>query len=206
MKKIGDIFLLITLFVLGGALIIQKIYKDNEIKELKRLAKPENTRAGIKNTNQMFFDLGVFMENEAVGFTNIQLKDTANNLTRIKSILPNKNTLFLKISNADCSTCIDTTLNILKEFYTALNGRFILLSDLHNPRQVKVLKSEYNIDAPLFLYNSLEFNFMPLDKDASPYFFVLDKNMKTQLVFRPDYSYPDRTRFYLHQIVKRFNN
>jgi len=111
-----------------------------------------------------------------------------------------KPALVFRFSGEECNNCIEFVIKELKRTFPdfAGNDRVILLVSGINERQ----KEDYYGKPVTNLY--LDDLGLQFEKFSTPFLFILDNDKKCKMMFVPDKSFPELTKFYLETIKARF--
>jgi len=111
-----------------------------------------------------------------------------------------KPTLVFRFSGEECNVCIEFVVKELKRTFPdfAKNDRIILLGSGVNAR----LKENY-YGKPV---TNLSFDDLglPFEQYRTPFLFIIDNDKKCKMMFVPDKSFPNVTRFYLETVKERY--
>ena len=108
-------------------------------------------------------------------------------------------TLVIRLSQQNCQACITVITPLLQKLS---NERVIFLIDYTNKRYFEEFKKTCNVSHRLF---KIESSIIPLDTLNIPYFFLLDKNLKTDCTFIPHKEILSQTQKYLEIIKKKIS-
>lgn len=124
-------------------------------------------------------------ENQTIDSCLILLDENGDSISFQKII--EKSTIVYRFFDSFCFACVETDIGILKEIGKVIGSdRIILISDYTNTNKSKILKEKYSLEFRVFsclgeISLPVETNF-----DQVPYFFVLESNLKTRLVYLTD--------------------
>ncbi len=112
----------------------------------------------------------------------------------------NDKVLIFRFSGEMCNSCLDSWINMIKTNFAdfAENKRILLIGIHLNPR---VKESYYG--KQMLSYKEGDFG-LPLEKTDIPFFFVIDKERVSKMVFVPNLDYPGLTEMYLKNVKKRY--
>lgn len=194
------------LFILNICCIVFILYrlvlKENEVKTLKReiykitlekdgyITKLENTLLRFK---MYFVSEGCRLSPEIV------IKAENEKTLLLKELVKNGKKLVLRISNTHCPACLyDLCPSVARFLKSVGKENVIYLSDYDNARTLTLLKSNYKIDHEVYSVKKID---LPLEESNVPYLFLLDENLKIELIFAPIKELPELTDSYF-QIIK----
>ena len=105
----------------------------------------------------------------------------------------------LRISNTHCPACLyDLCPSVARFLKFVGKENVIYLSDYDNARTLALLKSNYKIDHEVYSVKKID---LSLEESNVPYLFLLDENLKIELIFAPIKELPELTDRYF-QIIK----
>lgn len=141
-------------------------------------------------------DMNTCYADEGETLNNMTLLENGKDRTYLSDVIKDK-TLIIRLSQLNCQACIMAITPLLHKLN---NERVIFLIDYSNKRYFKEFKKTCNANHRLFKIDSLPIS---LDTLNIPYFFLLDKNLKTDCVFVPHKEMLEQTEKYIEIIKKR---
>lgn len=142
-----------------------------------------------EDMNTCYINEGETLNNNMLLLENGKEKSSLSNAIKDK-------TLVVRLSQLNCQACIMAITPLLQKLS---DERIIFLIDYTNKRYFEEFKKTCNDNHRLFKIESLA---LPLDTLNIPYFFILDKDLKTDCVFVPHKEMINQTERYL-EIVKK---
>lgn len=131
---------------------------------------------------------------------NMILLEEGKEKANLAHLVKNK-TLIVRLSQMNCQACIMAFTPLLQELKDC---RVIFFMDYTNKRYIQEFKKSYIIGDYRFF--KVEFLPIPLDTLNIPYFFLLDRNLKTECVFIPHKEMINQTEKYLEIIKNRITS
>lgn len=141
-------------------------------------------------------DMNTCYANEGETLSNVTLLENGIDKINLSDVIEDK-TLIIRLSQLNCQACIMAITPLLHKLK---NERVIFLMDYTNKRYFKEFKKTCNDNHRLFKIDSL---LTSLDTLNIPYFFLLDKSLKTDCAFVPHKEMLGQTEKYLEIIKKR---
>lgn len=168
-----------------------QVYKYKDISKLKDLNK---ARQFV--TNQMKSN----MIDESIRLPNKYVVSEQGDSVMLGELLDSKKKLILRISEFQCNSCIDSTLLLLNKYSSVLQNKAIVIASIIGTRNRIVFKRVHNLNFPFYYIDekSLQLN---AEKGITPYFFMLDSSLTSDLVFVPDKTKTELTDFYLKKVI-----
>ena len=115
--------------------------------------------------------------------------------------------VILRISDQNCSVCVDAELEELENLQKKLTEKqVVVLASFENKRELRILtEGVKKLGVPIF---SIRFDkvHLPIEEVNIPYYFMLDSDWSVSNVFIPKKSFPDLTNTYFNAIASKFNN
>lgn len=190
-KYLRLIFALLILLIIGNVLVIWNAGKGNT-----RDQEPPVDYYYLTELYQFT------LQNELMSIANPQvyLGNDADS-TRFLSDLVESPTLVFRFSGEACSVCTDFVIKELRRTFQDFRseGRIILLgSNVSNA----IKEDHYGKNVTSLLLDDLN---LPFEQYNIPFFFILDSDFKCKMMFIPDKSFPDLTKYYLETIRARFS-
>jgi hypothetical protein len=123
----------------------------------------------------------------------------------LKSLLSDNIKLVFRYNENHCNSCVEEALKPLMEISAKIGvDNILILTSYRNVRTMQIYVKKY---APgITVFNSNEVLNLPIEKQNTPYFFVIDNTLKTQLVFVPVKEIHGYTREYLNILHQRYFN
>ncbi len=111
--------------------------------------------------------------------------------------------LILRISDKHCDVCVSEALMDFEDF-TKQNPHIkgIILASYDNYSDLFHIRSRYS---NIHVMNVGRLNF-PVDELSTPYLFLTNRTMLTDMVFVHQKEFPEKTKGYFEAIIERFNN
>jgi hypothetical protein len=197
MKKIIIPFVIISLFAFNAFTLVrfknlkQHIVKNKVIVNYKKKIKDDEL-----NAYKVSFKANLLSSN--IQLDRLMIKDSLNKIIRPKEIFNagQKQILVYRFSKMHCESCVVASIKIIRKWMDSIGSEnIIFLGNYRNNKIFRKTISEYDIENLKF-YNTSQFN-MAVEEIGYPYFFMLDKNLKTSNVFVPDKGLPKITEEYL---------
>lgn len=196
MQKFTNTLLFGTIIILIIGVIYQKRNTGIAEKQHKNISKREE---------QKYLKLEyASLLNNYIQLNNPKIWNETNKQLHLKEIVSEPKLIF-RISEFNCSSCVDSAIVVLNNYYSKFNDKLIILASYSNVRDLYVFKRINRIESPVYNIKEGEIR-LPADKGVSPYFFLLDENLKTNLFHRPLKSNKDRTIRYLNLVMKKMEN
>lgn len=145
-------------------------------------------------------DMNVCYANEGEALKNsMVLLENGKEKTNLSDVIKDK-TLAIRLSQLNCQACIMAIIPLIQKLK---NERVIFLIDYTNKRYFEELKKTCNANHRLFKIECLDIS---LDTLNIPYFFLLDKNLKTDCTFIPHKEMISQIEKYLEIIKRKVSN
>jgi len=147
---------------------------------------------------------GLQYESENFLLADCEVKQSTGETTVWKSVIGDKPKLIFRYTESHCNSCVEHSLNMLAVYKEYIEDENILiLATGKNLARLRIYLEKYKLDNIQVLY-TLEQTNIPIERYDFPYFYILNSDMKTQLVFLPIKEIPDLTKRYLDIIHLRF--
>lgn len=131
----------------------------------------------------------------------IQLIDSAGCVKKIKQEFKKVKKLVLYFDTSDCMACVELILPSLKKLMHEVGeSKVCFLITSQNRREVSVFKHINKLNNPIYEVQSLG---LSLENENTPFFFILDEQLKTNYVYIPRRDMLQQTEKYLNLIKKR---
>lgn len=108
--------------------------------------------------------------------------------------------LVLRISDTHCEACTTEALYDLLEYSSGLDAAVVVLTNFINSRSVDV----FRISHPDFVVLNEASIDLPVERLNTPYFFLTDRTMLTDMVFVHQKEFPEKTKGYFEALQSRF--
>jgi len=188
----GNLTFLLGIIFVRIVLFVSIILKHKEPAVHKMSNKAEDylfvISNNLQNDNQILSNKLVLIENDG----SFQVLDSIINEAK----------LIFRYSNLHCHSCIDKQMDLLSKYSDSIdNDRIILFTYYQNLRDLFLFKRLNHIRFKTYNVKSLD---IPCEELQSPYFFVLDKNLKINDSFLPSKKDTILTINYLSTIFSKF--
>lgn len=114
--------------------------------------------------------------------------------------------LILRIKETDCSVCVMNELKNLNSYKDVLINDVLVLGSYTSERTLRVLLKRKNLN---IISHNIPFNFFEhfsFEVYNSPYYFILDPNLKISNIYIPDQMFSNMTKEYLDGVVRLLEN
>lgn len=117
----------------------------------------------------------------------------------------NQPVLVVRFPELSCTTCMDSLITYLSENFHGkqLNDIYFLIDNTHRV-YMRQFKRLHGITFPNIIEVEPSVEILKLDKNKSPYMFILDKNYITRSVFIPERDRPHETKAYIKIIKNKY--
>lgn len=202
MARIKNIVLIVAVLCCIGTTYLYLAQNKKQLKLLKVLndlqydykQKQESQAFQLATLRE---DMNTCYANESETLkSNMLLLENGKNKINLSDVIKDK-TLIVRLSQQNCQACIMAITPLLQKLS---NERVIYLIDYTNKRYLEELKKTCNANYRLFKTESLV---LSLDTLNIPYFFLLDKEMRTDCVFIPHKEMIIQMEKYLKIIEKK---
>lgn len=173
---------LISIFCFGTVLIssrtVVKINKQNE--ELKNQYNDKSEE--LESLNRK---LNLIYNSESKVLSNIMLVNWENDSIPIKKLI-NEPRLIYRVYDETCVECFEDELDILKELGKEIGVQKIFIITDKDLIDMKAILSRKGMNIPFFKYKkrfNLPFDKKELNPNDVATFFILDSNLKTDMVY-----------------------
>lgn len=110
-------------------------------------------------------------------------------------------TLVLRYSSFSCTPCVDSAVELIKNFIKENPNIDVLLIGTYGlAQELRRFKRTNGLLTQVYHVNSLK---LPIEKENIPYLFILDKDMKVIDIFIPRKELLEQTANYLKQIKEQ---
>jgi len=181
--------LIVFLILINGIFLIKII---NRQKNVERVKPPQDIDYAIRSLSEAVI-VGYKTEGLPVNLRNNQ--DSLFLLT----LIHNK-ALILRISDTHCEACTTEALSDLLGFSSDLNVVKVILTNYINSRSIEVFKTTY---PDFFVFNEESVD-LPIERINTPYLFIVDRSMLTDMVFVHQKEFPEKTKGYFEALKNRF--
>lgn len=122
----------------------------------------------------------------------------------ISDVLSENNKMVFYFSENHCSDCIKSALNEIINIpdSTTLNN-YIILCNYLNARHFQTLLKEYDLRVPIYNINGQRLN-IPAEEMNSPFFFIINSDLRCRQVFIPIKEIENYTANYLEKMNKKY--
>ena len=133
--------------------------------------------------------------------SNVKLTDT--NLTKhtLDDVLCKGPVLILRYAETNCGSCVFFALEKIKEAAKKHQIIPVIMAEYSDLIPFKNAVSNFNTEQ--FPFYNVE-TLTTLDKELTPYYFILMPDHTMQAVFFPDKMFPQITDLYFEKVVERF--
>lgn len=184
-----------AILVIFNILLLQKHFqfkKDLVTKTSQALKERENSQRIL---------MAQVLLNEGFAFErNMSVSDLSGVDVKLLDVMNEGSKLVLRFSQNSCKPCIDKQIEFLEEF-SKVNGRdkVVLLMSSSNANDLKIFKQTNNVSLPIF---RLAEGLVPSVRESqnAPYLFLLNKDLRTSLIFTPDKEIHTNTAAYYRQV------
>ena len=116
-------------------------------------------------------------------------------------------TLVLEVSEFNCSSCIDSTISILRQYEELLKTKCLLLVETHGMRNKILFERVSNLKLPVYYIERsvIDDKNVSNENKTTPYFYVLDKELSVKYYFRPEKTCVNVTKLYLSEVIKKLD-
>jgi hypothetical protein len=135
---------------------------------------------------------------------NLLLKSESGDMIKLGNLINKENMLVVYHSQLNCDACVEFQINMVKEYLDKIGKYNILfITAYSNLRNLLLFNKIYSMGCPIYAIedNTLQ---IPIEEENEPFFFEIDKNMRTNQVFIPRREIPDLTKKYLGMMSKRY--
>ena len=193
-KKLKILFLFIVILLLFNIFFYSQGKKNVQI--VDRMQKQLKTEAYKNIIFSQLIELQIKSEGTPIGEKN--LKDINDSLIQINSLMNNNNLLFvIRYSSISCETCLNQTIELVKEILQPINDKVIFLAKYSSSKDLIEFANVNQLKYPIYNIDEIV---TPSDSLNSFYFFCLDCQGNTSKVFIPQESNVKLTRNYLNHI------
>ena len=205
-NKIGGKTLVIALVIflfLGNFFQYYLSNKQNDkcmeiIQSMKQEAEKSAANRDFENF-EMKNDIRTFLQNDGLKFPVDILVDELGGKTSIPlRQLLHRETLVVRISQANCMTCLDAILPLLSHLK---KENILLLADYTNARFLKKMVENHHLSFPCYRIKRLPD--LPIEKLGVPYLFLLDKDGEMHSLYIPHKEMLDEVEQCLEIMVSR---
>ena len=121
-------------------------------------------------------------------------------------ILDQSQLVVLRISDQNCSVCVDAELEELERLQQKLTEKQgVVLASFENKRELRILtEGVEKLGVPIFSIRFDKVN-LPIEEANIPYYFALSSDRSVSNVFIPKKSFPDLTNAYFTALATRLN-
>lgn len=109
--------------------------------------------------------------------------------------------LILRISDTNCEACTTEALSDLLEYSSSIVALKVVLANFSNSRSIDVLKISY---PNLIILNEASID-LPIERINTPYLFLTNRSMLTDMVFVHQKEFPEKTKGYFEALQARLN-
>ncbi len=196
---------LILILICLSFVLFKLALRVNQVRVLKKEIYEIEQKQDINTTRidnlQLRFKLSFLNEEEKLA-TDLTVKNEEGKLLKLSELVKEGKKLVLRISNTHCSACLHNLSPFVAEFIKSVGeNNVIYLSDYENTRILRLLKSNYKINNEVYSIKQLN---LPIEASNIPFLFVLDEQMKVQLLFAPIKEMSKLTEDYFNAIKYRF--
>ena len=135
-----------------------------------------------------------------------EITDNENNTYYFSKILDDKTSkhkLVFFFSSYSCNSCIDSEIKNIKSYEHLIDqDNIIILAQYESIRQLRSFLSNQELTIPVYCVNSNSLNI--LDTENTPFYFLINSNMKMEMFFIPIKEIPSYSKMYYMTIYKRF--
>lgn len=201
-EKQTIIYVVVILFVCQVVVIVISIIDKRKMVaekiELKRTIEKYDKRAFYLEEAIKLYPLydEMFLPN------NLELRTESGDTVRISSLLTSHDMVILRISEANCISCVQMFNEILNSEMDEMINRVIYICDYSTNKKILFYKKMLNIRMPIYISMDLK---IPIEKENKPYLFVLNKDMEMSKIYFPINGESEMSREYL-QIIKKMLN
>ena len=128
----------------------------------------------------------------------ISLKNNQDSLFLLT--LVHNRVLILRISDTHCEACTTEALSDLLENSASLDVAVIVLSNFINKRTLDIFKLSY----PNYYVLNEESIDLPVERINTPYMFITNRSMLTDMVFVHQKEFPEKTQGYFSVLKDRY--
>lgn len=196
------------IFILLVAVLISWIYhykvvekqhvdysREMETLEKKYYEKTEKNDFALFTLKE---DMRVCMQNEGLRIgEKLMVSDEKQEAVLLQQVFQ-KNTLVVRISQANCQVCVEAVMPLLKKSGIQ---QIVILGDYTNKRFFRKMKELHEVDFRCF--KTEESFHLPIDDLNIPYLFATDKNLLVSNLFIPHKEMLEQTELYLSIISER---
>lgn len=132
------------------------------------------------------------------------IKDINNNSFNPDSLLNLNTKLFFRITENNCSPCVEQEIKNLKLFKGKIqDSNIVILASYKGVNDLKILKERYDLDYRILNMPFSAFDYNPVESQNFPYFFTITRQKEANSIFVPDKSLPQLTIDYLNYFRKQ---
>ena len=135
-------------------------------------------------------------------FQKIMLEDTLSNEVPLSKLASQSPLLIFRFSELNCSSCYETELFSLHDFFSTKNRQIAILGSYRERRHYIMFKRGNRIELPFYRIPHDAFDWT-LEDYGSPYYFILHPDMTVSHIYIPDQVFPELNKQYLER-VKNF--
>lgn len=195
----GIVLLIILNIVLLFQLKSEKVYTQAISERHNEQLSKEQLKSQL-----LFRNLFYQYESEALHIVDFSLKDIeTRDSFFVSSLIENKPILLFRFKETHCDLCVNKFMELLKKVpddFPAQN--LVVLCGYANVHEYRTFVRKNNLRMPIF--NVREIPDLPIEKKSSPYFFVLDSEMRIKNMFIPDEDEPDNMNKYLAFVKNKY--
>lgn len=126
-------------------------------------------------------DIQAYLQNDGLTFpTNLPVYEPGSKTPDKLKHLLQKKTLVIRISQANCLTCIDAILPLVNQMKS---GHVLLLADYTNERFLKKVIENHQLTFPCYRIKQLPD--LPIERLGIPYMFLIGKDQKMYSLYIP---------------------
>jgi len=115
--------------------------------------------------------------------------------------LQNKMVFVLRLTEYQCESCAIAAISDFTDLIKGLSGCFIVLTSYSNDNSFKAFRQSHQ---EMVVLNEIDLQ-LPIEKLNTPYMFLMDNKMQTDMVFLHQKEFPEKTEGYFAAIKKRFS-
>ena len=210
--KNKQLYFYILVFLLAGAnvwLLTRISARDKFISEtLPRLSAQYDLRSSLQYdlSELSKYDTLQFGSEDRMVSSDLQLRDLGGNLTTLGSLISSGPKLVFRYSELNCNVCYQKVLDELSGLIKKIGPENILIiTSYSNQRELYNFMRINNITKNVFNIGSATLG-LPVDDYDVPYLFVLDRSLKTKLLFIPFKQNPVMTKKYFLFVKDKFQS
>ena len=136
----------------------------------------------------------------------IIVTDSSGKTFPLKKVFQGNKKLVFRFKEVDCDECVEAELPFLKNIAKSIGSKnIILLASMSGINDLKIFNQTHHLNYPIYdISSELLFN-NEIERLSSPYLFLTDETLNTEMIFLPEKTLPNLSKIYYEKISKLWN-